>query len=77
MNATKVMKIAAMAAVTTLSVAARVRPGDLEVLVGRIGPVKVMVGISAGVGLGGTGAAEMRLEGMRVSRADGMGRVTP
>ena len=27
----------------------------LEVLVGRIGPVKVMVGISAGVGLVGTG----------------------
>jgi len=55
-------EIFAMAAVTALVVAARVGHEGIEVVVGGIA---VMVGISAGVDLVGTG-----VEGMRVGRCD-------
>ena len=60
------MKMAAMAPVTTLAVTARVGPGGVEVLVDRIGSVKVMVGISLTMAGVGTGVRGMRFEGMRV-----------
>jgi len=57
------MKMAAMVPVTAPAVVARVGPGGVEVLVGRIRSGSVMVGISATVARVGTGVGGMRLEG--------------
>ena len=65
----------AMVPVAAPAVAARVDPGGVEVLVGRLSSGNVMVGISATVTGVGTGVGGMRLEGMRVCRADGIGGV--
>jgi len=73
--------MAAMVPVTAPAVSARVGPGGVEVLVGKISSDNVTVGISttvAGLGteVGGMSVEDMRVEGMRVCRADGMGGVT-